>query len=361
MKKIRTEVSAHKEQYGDIVATVHDKYGNLKQRIEQPVDSYNQQMWFLLHRNLCGFNSASLAKTPTSNTAFDQGMTFKDSDAPFVNSYTSIIVGSGTTPTAINTLRLETLINLGEGVGELTGLLSTAEFNQSTGISTITRSFVSSNPNSSAISVNEVGLTMVQSNYPSDAAMYVRDVLQSTLTVGYEEILSVQYRIRVASGNNNYTNIVIRTFGLNSGSTSGLMIGTNGANAFALAGALSLIAPEGNNSYGMTFGTSNAAFDKTQFNLQAPIGHGSNANQLFYHAVTNSTFNVNTNANSLSFTFYRSVENRSGSNISVAEVGLVCLGQTTSRFMIDRRVVDPPVTISNGNIVGFQWEFCYEV
>jgi hypothetical protein len=360
MKKITTEVSAKKEQYGDIVVTVHDKYGNLKQRINQPVDSFNNQLWRLMQNTLAGNNNTVLNTVPTGATT-----SFNDIQVSWLtadgnqNSYRGIVVGSGTTPTAINTTRLETIIEHGYESGKIVAMEVTSEYNVSQGLITITRSFVSLNSLSSTFSINEVGLAVSKPN-TGGTFMIVRDILPSTISISFEEILTVQYRLRVSQGTNNFTNYFLSSIGLNvSGIESNVVNVTN--TVFNLGAQYSrLNAPEANSTYGLTFGTSNTAFAKTQNNLLSPIAHGNNSGQLFYHPTTNGLFEENVSTNSIRFVFYRTVENRSGSSIDISEVGLVCAAGT-QRYMINRKPVDPPVTITNGNSVSFSWEFCYTV
>ena len=113
----------------------------------------------------------------------------------------------------------------------------------------------------------------------------------------------------------------------------------------------------------MIFGTGNTAFAKTQLDLATPIHTGNSAGQLFYHPTSYTNISENSTTNSLSWTLTRPIENRSGSNITISEVGLFTSAgtSTNSRFMIDRRVLDAPVTVTNGNTVTFTWEFCYTV
>jgi hypothetical protein len=371
MKKITTEVSAKKEEYGTIVATVHDKYGNLKQRVEQPVDSFNRQFWRLLQRNLAGLIGGDIISLTNVNGVIAGIMQRICTDAT-LNDFSSIIVGSGTNPTTYDKVLMDSMIDIGNGVGQLVGMPSTCEFSVSEGFSRITRSFISLNSESSTLTINEVGLSVTEQGTTtvpkSDCALYVRDVLNQTLSVSYEETLTVQYVLRISSGTNNYFNVTIRPFGLNKqdssvGLTRSGLTNTTGNYVAISTGftALNVKSEEGMIRRGFKFGTSNAAFSKTQIDLVSPINHGSNSGELFYHSTTNSAIQENSTTNSMRFLFYRAVENRSGSNIVISEAGLFTDGATTSSFMLDRKIIDPPVTITNGNAVTFTWEFCYEV
>jgi hypothetical protein len=361
MKKFTTELSSKKEEYGSIIATVHDKYGNVKQTLEQPVDSFNRQLWRALQRSLV--NLSPSAMTSLTNTSLNPGGSIGSYTYDgVVNSYTGIVVGTNNATMTYDTVLMGSIVDFGTSSGQLFASEVTTEFDTSTGIATATRSFLSLNNASGTITIREVGLAMASSTNAAkgSASLFVRDVLLQELNVSFEETLTVQYKIRISNGVNNYTNAIIRAFTYSNAvytatNTTGSVI-----NPTTTTTPYNLNAVTGDSTMGMLVGTSNTAFAKTQINLGSKIDHGNSAGQLFYHPVTNSTIIENSASNSMSFYFYRTFENRSGSNISIAEAGLFT-NSNPSRIMFDRRVIDPPVTVSNGNSVTFTWEFCYEV
>lgn len=368
--KIVNEVSSKKEQYGTVSAQVHDKHGNLLQDVEIPIDSFNRQMWREIQVNFAGANTSLINLT---NASSDYGNSlFITYTADGVNNdYLGIVVGSGTNATTYNTVTMQTLIDFGTGNGELFALPSTAEYNLSTRIATLTRSFISVNENSSPISINEVGITAAPATQKSSKAevfLMVRDVLPSTLSIPYEGTLSVQYKLRIASGNNNYSNVFIRPYGSNQSTTIANRTALSNTNGNVLTTgqiqtSYRLVCDEGNTRRGLNFGTSNAAFNVTQVDLQGKIAHGNGAGQLFYHPTSNTTIQENSTTNSCRFIFTRSVENRSGSPISINEVGIFIDGDLAApqSFMLDRKILENTVTLQDTNIVTFWWEFCYEL
>ena len=367
MKTITSEVSAKKEQYGDLVVTVHDQYGNLLQELEQPVDSFNDQLWRVFHMNTnTGNDFITLRALNNSNVENRFGINGLFYDAS-LNDNRSIVVGSGTNQTGISTNTLQTIITTANyQVNTLTYLVTTAEFDATTGVATLTRSFYSNHPDSSNINVNEVGIAFNRDGGgaagTNNAFLGVRDVLSSTVVVPPLSTLTVQYKVRISNGNNNLTNVFIRPFGVPFATQNFALANTTGSIISAGVGALVCLSAEGFTLAGLKMGTSNTAFAKTQNDLVSTIAHGNSAGQLFYHATSSSPVTINTTTNSLFFKFYRPVENRSGSNISVSEVGIFTQGGVGGQsFMLDRRVVDPPVTVTNGDSVTFVWEFCYEV
>jgi hypothetical protein len=367
MKKITSEVSSKKQEYGDLIVTVHDKYGNLMQKVEQTVDSFVDQYWIMNRLNFTVLPTATFVSLTNANNTLGPILWGYKFDAN-ANGYAGIVVGTGSNPTTISKKILDTLILHGQGNNELSAQSSTVEWDQTTGIATLTRPFVNLSANAATITVAEVAIAMGASENAGagSAFMLVRDVLQSSLNVPFEATLAVQYKVRLFNGNNNYRNIFIRPFGLSTTATaeqiSGVVNTTGSLITASTAASIRIISPEGILRRGLVLGTSNTAFNVSQINLNTRINHGNNAGELFYHSTTNSNLFINTSSNSLFFQFYRSVENRSGSNISISEIGVFTdIGSSTQSYMIDRRVIDPPVVITNGNIISFTWEFCYEV
>jgi hypothetical protein len=365
MKKIISEVSSKKQQYGDLIATVHDKYGNLLQRIEQPVDSFNRQMWRWLQSN---FSSTTPTVVHLNNSTYspNPASIFGCRADGAVGSYTGIIVGSGTNATTYDTVVLQTMIDHGTSNGLLSYQENTAEFDSTTLISTLTRSFINLSANQASINVNEVGIGISLAGDQTGktlVVMTVRDVLSATISVPFEATLTVQYRLRISNGNRNYVNSVIQNYGVTRGNTNTFWTNTTGSTIVITSATarMNLLSPEGTTGTGMVFGTSNNSFNINQVDLVTTIAHGNSAGQLFYHPTTNTVIQENSVTNSMSFKFMRAVENRSGSDVSVSEVGLFTNAGGTSKFMFDRKIIDPPVTVTNGNIVTFTWEFCYEV
>ena len=371
MKKIISEVSSKKEQYGAIIATVHDKYGNVKQKVEQSVDSFNRQMWREFFgwargngQNMpAGFTAISLSNASSSGIGFGSKVV---DDVP--QGYAGIIVGSGTNPTDYNKVTMDSLITHSATfyAGE-----HTIEYTNTSRTAIITRSFI--NLANDTKNINEVGIAVTQSvpATTSSAFLWVRDVLQTQLNVSFEETLTVQYKLTISSGNYNYSNAFIQSqFGTNRSNTAILMTNVTGTlQDVRLAWFSTLLTPEpssgfigntGNVRQSLVFGTTNTAFNVSQIKLESPIGHGNGAGQLFYHPSNFTNMVENSSTNSMSFKITRAIENRSGSNIDIREVGMYkdAFGQA---FMMDRKAIDPAVTITNGNIVTFQWEFCYEV
>jgi hypothetical protein len=369
MKKFTTELSSKKQEYGNLSIVVHDKHGNKIHELEQSVDSFNQTQWVMLQHSLSGVSTFSYVNLLGTNSTYTcPNPQYMDYDS-IRNAYNGILVGSGTSQTTINKQTFDNIIQLGSGSNQLEAQIATAEWDAANQIATLTRPFVNLSSNQATLSINEVGIAAGPNQTLNIISVWlvVRDVLLSTIDVPYEATLTVQYRLRMSIGTNNMKNVFVKPMGLNVGTSGtaryGLANITGAIVSIAECSGARIFSSEGMTNRGLIFGTSNNAFNVTQLDLGGKIAHGSNAGQLFYHSTTNSNIFINTTTNSLYFQFFRSVENRSGSNIDIQEIGVFTDGGVAGvqSFMLDRRVIDPPVTITNGNIVSFTWEFCYEV
>jgi hypothetical protein len=373
--KLTTEVSAQKEQYGTILVTVHDKYGNEIKKLEQGVDSFNRQMWRTFFGWATGISTSAFPLIGLNNattTSVDIGG--KSSDGG-LNNYNGIVIGTGTNPTTYDKVIMDNIIQYSSDgtTNTVQAQESTIEYINTDRTATVSRTFL--NLSSSPITVNEVGIALSTSSGGAitlnGAYLCVRDVLESSISFDFEQILTVQYKVRIASGTYNYSNLFIQSqFGTNRSNSAIQMTNTTGtmsnitgtyrttiiANDETSTG---LITNTGNTNQSIVLGTGNSAFNVSQIDLISGITHGSGAGQLFYHPASYTNMVENSTTNSMRFTINRTVENRSGSNIAISEVGLFKSGGT-SKFLLDRKVITP-VTITNGSTLSFQWEFCYTV
>jgi hypothetical protein len=374
--KLTTEVSAKKEQYGTILVTVHDKYGNEIKKIEQGVDSFNRQMWRAFFQWATDAPTNRFPLTRLDGTSITTSTKFGSMVVDgSINLYNGIVIGSGSNPTTYDKVTMDSIIqhsSLGT-TDTAQAQETTIEYVNSDRTATITRSFL--NLSASPITVNEVGI----SAWPSTGTgslnqgfLYVRDVLESSISFDFEQILTVQYKVTIASGTYNYSNMFIQSqFGTNRSNTAIQMTNTTNVmvNVVGLGFYTTFIAGEetsagfitntGNTNQSIILGTGNSAFSLTQLDLDSRVMHGSGAGQLFYHPANFTNMVENSTTNSMRFTINRTVENRSGSNITISEVGMF-KSAGTSRYLLDRKVITP-VTITNGSTLSFTWEFCYEV
>lgn len=364
--KITTETASSKKSYGDLSIVVRDRNGNIKYTHEQKVDSFNRQYWRFLHRYQTTQSYDNLPLTEldgTTTTSESYGIQSSDGG---VNQYNGIVIGSGTSATTYDTVLMSSIIDHGIGVNQVHAQETTCEYDASTGITIVTRTFISMNDSSSTINVNEVGVctnAFGTRTTKGDTFLLIRDVLSATVSFGFEETITVQYRLRIEHGNNNYSNMTMRRpFGIVRGTSLNQLTNATGNVVNVATSGMLFSTNEGNIRQGLIFGTSDAAFDRSQINVGALIPHGESSNQLFYHPVTNTGIEEDSSTNSCRWLFTRAVENRTSSPITIKEVALFsAFGQTAGSFMLHRKVLDTPVTVQASNVATFWWEFCYSL
>lgn len=121
--------------------------------------------------------------------------------------------------------------------------------------------------------------------------------------------------------------------------------------------------PAGEGVYcGIVVGSSGAGFDIGQYNLQSPISHGVAAGNLQYAAQMYPSVVVAEDQSSISLVLARDFGNASGSDVTIAEVGLIgyppnttspAHGQYSSHtnVLLTRDVLDTPVVVPDGGVV----------
>lgn len=124
-----------------------------------------------------------------------------------------------------------------------------------------------------------------------------------------------------------------------------------------------LLHPAGEGVYrGIVVGSSGAGFDMGQYNLQSPISHGVAAGNLQYAAQMYPSVVVAEDQSAISLVLAREFGNASGSDVTIAEVGLIGyppktmpLGYGTSsahrNVLLTRDVLDTPVVVPDGGVV----------
>ncbi|MHA1873140.1 MAG: hypothetical protein ACTSVB_03405 [Candidatus Heimdallarchaeaceae archaeon] len=122
--------------------------------------------------------------------------------------------------------------------------------------------------------------------------------------------------------------------------------GNNDANTFAID------AEENNNNYGIVIGSGSTAVNKcSDYALENKLN-------LDCSAVTvNST---TCDSEKIELSAYRSFTNNTGSDVTIREVGLYCVGTSTSYIhCIDRTVLAEPITLQNGKTVKIMYMLRY--
>lgn len=104
-----------------------------------------------------------------------------------------------------------------------------------------------------------------------------------------------------------------------------------------------------NNSFGIVVGSSDTAFDKDQYAMQAVIAAGTAAGQLSYAVMAAPTIGY---ASKIWTVYnYRTFTNGSGGSVTVKEIGIysyIDLFTNGQNMMIERTVLSPSIAVANG-------------
>jgi len=119
----------------------------------------------------------------------------------------------------------------------------------------------------------------------------------------------------------------------------------------------SVLAPAGEDNYGILVGTGSTAFSITQYSLVSKISHGTGSGQLSYGEQSVIDYGNDFEQ------WQRSFDNNSGADITVYEIGMACRttklanGTSETHYILLARDVITPVTVPNGGRLTVKYKF----
>jgi len=117
-------------------------------------------------------------------------------------------------------------------------------------------------------------------------------------------------------------------------------------------------AGDGEDTKGIVVGSSDAEWDKEQYNLQSKINHGTAAGQLLYGSETIS--GAFDDPIEPYFRIVRTFTNDSGGAVIIREIGVIvrnAYDTTENLFLILRDVPESPITVNDGYAVTIRYVF----
>jgi hypothetical protein len=112
--------------------------------------------------------------------------------------------------------------------------------------------------------------------------------------------------------------------------------------------------------YGIVVGSSDLAFDRTHYNLQGKIAHGSGAGQLLYGAMAVEDYSETDSQ--ARFRMTRTFTNNTGSTVTVKEIGIVFVNYSTvasAAILMARDVLTSPQAIPDGATLTVRYTLYY--
>lgn len=362
MIEVSDHIKSRMSDYGKLRLTIKSKDGLVKEIKEQPIDSYVSNYWHLLYAQCFQVGILYIPGMFGGSVEVNGNRPYNFMAEQSV--YGSIIVGSGTTPVAIDDTDLDTRILNGSAAGELSYQQPTYTLD-TTGIYSlrIYREFV--NNSGSSIDIKEVGLGAT-SEYGTFLA--VRDVLSQTYSLAAGDYVTVEYILGLVEGLSNWRKRVLYTFtGDDTSNTAADGTVINFLNTPANVGCF--IAGAGIYS-SIAVGRGNTAVAQSDIDLIDKIVHGNNSGQLSYSDTNTSSFNQDLATDSIEFDISRIVTNHSNGSIDVAEIGLFTNAENSvsqqdntqdEHYLQFRKVLPSPVTIGPGASRPLKWTFKYSL
>lgn len=361
---IDSTLDGNAKVYGMLKMALHDKEGNLLQSHEQPVESFINQYWLALWRLFTGDVGATYTSINNANTTLN----FWTADGGgALNAYNGIVVGTSNAAVTLADVRLGGQIFTGNLANRLQYNVHDMTYNEADGTVTIRRTFTNNNATTDP-TVQEAGICIATGNDTSAiSVLVIRDVVGSSYVVLFGATLTVEYSLKWPFGTQNYAKLFARqTIARNTNdievyNATGTLI--TGSSFGSSDGVFALVSGLGSTTRGIVAGSGSGAEAFNTFAMGSQIGHGSNSGQLFYYDSTISSYELSTSGtNVAAFYLSRVIGNKSGSNVNIAEIGLVsniAIGATNFTYLFDRRVMSPEIEVSNGETVTVTWGFKY--
>ncbi len=356
----------------------------------EPGHSWTRNAWNFLFSAM--FDGVGDGSTSQHGAGYMTGLRFISEeyyslgDRTVSNNSTSsdydIYVGTGTTAFDPDS-RDFTRISDGTSAGRLTHGTMTqndaGSYNYSSKIWTTVWSREFTNSSGADITINEIAIEATVglfTSFSTAGVMFIRDKLDTGITVGHSESVTFAYRFRMdfnGTGNDGWTRnawnwayaIMSRCKGDGSGefgegrmssrqtsgtinSTAGLVrrYGTSDNRGYAVAAT------------GVFVGTGDTPETPEDYALEAVISSGTSAGQLTHGISSLGTISYNASTKVWTGKQVREFTNSSGSDITVNEVGLIyrpgSFFTSSTDFLFYRKVLDSPVTIANGNSHTFE-------
>lgn len=351
MLELKTDINSRKNPIGKINFLSQDKSRILE---SYPMHSFNKHLWQLWQDRAVDSGSESLATIGGTTESVSYETDVIHSIATAGADYRGIIVGTGNTAASINDTSLASMITHGTGVGQLEYQASGGSILDNGRKLQLSREII--NNSGSDITINEVGVCIWTENaVTTDPILIIRDVLDSPVTIA-----------------NGGSRVVAVTFGVSEGTQNMALLIANlldssNVNIYDLGGSSDFvdiledlkIGTGAGDLTSLLAGTGNTAFSVTDTDLANRITHGTGAGQLEYAATSISSFTIDAANNKVSFNVSRQVNNNSGSDITIREIGWACGNFTNTAYLINRKVLNTPVTVANGDFELLKWVFEY--
>ncbi|MDP1615694.1 MAG: hypothetical protein Q8L68_07830, partial [Methylococcales bacterium] len=274
-----------------------------------------------------------------------------------------VIVGIGTAAPAISDYKLQTPIAHGTAANQLQYATQDYEAPASPDATTsymgLRRGFT--NGSGASITIREVGI------YGCDSTggdfMFARDLITGGLAVPNGATATITYRIVVIvpGFTRQFINLISRQ--LRCATISAVDITNTTRSEADAINTLRVVGPGGKSAItqistatyigediGIVIGTGITAVDTGDWKLATKIVHGKAATQLLHYGTYVENF-LTVADNTGTFKIERTWENVSGASIVVNEIGLYSGAGSSFLFQIARRLVDPAVTVANGEVL----------
>jgi len=350
---------------GHYTMTLRDRNENIIQQGTYPIHSAIFQYWQILYNTIRSQGGTVYTRITGSGNGSMSHLVMRGAGTGSSNDARGIVVGTSSAAVQLGDRGLGGFIQNGTGSNELTYSATVIGYDSATGKITLTQTFTN-NALSTEPTVNEIGIAVQDTQREIDCILIVRDVPGSSYAMLLNSTLTVSYELEFPFGCQNHAmlfakhQIARNTQNLELYDANGSLITQS---SYSINdGVFGFVGATGDATRGIILGTNNDSEAFNTFVLGSQIVHGTNSGDLFYYESTISSYEFNNTLNNAAFYLSRVYKNKSGSTVTVREVGLssnLAMGATNNTYLFDRRVLGSPVAVDPNDTLTITWAYRY--
>ena len=218
------------------------------------------------------------------------------------------------------------------------------------------------NISGSTIGINEIGLYGYRANSLNiTTSMFARDVLEEEFNILDEEFLEAEIEMEAVEGGRNF-NFWWSQAGSSANNTK-TFFRRNGDTATNTYNTIADIRNGFSNrsERGIFLGSGNTPVSFTDIDLDERYEHGTDENELSNLDLFIEDFEVDEEEGHCGFLIRQQIENLSGEDLIIREMGLFGAATTNPGFLLDRFILPTPIVFPNGAMREARWRISYTI
>jgi len=347
--------------YGTLKLHVMSKDGITISYKEQKIDSFVANHWRWMYGRLNQENlilTRAVTTTGTSGTNQNKSLVGDEGSV-----HRGILVSPNSDPLTVSDDKIVDRILHGNDTGTLYHNAQTQSVDTSTRSGNIQRSFV--NNSGDAIVINDVAIVAANSSTGIDGFMHIRDVLTSPLTIPNDGVLVVTYDVELKRGNYPVFGHWFWHFTIGNSTPHDWVdiFGTarSGVVSFQFGTTFGVVTDLQEGGIRLGSGTAPQSWDSYALDSEIPIGTADGQLNPVSNTI-GSDITVDNTAGTVSWRWTRIYENAGSVPVDINEIAVYArysMAAVSTIYMVDRTVLESPITFNPGRVDAIHYDFLY--